>query len=264
MHNNTTESGGGDPSAFFGIYRTMKNINILLAGIPLTIRLRHPDFLSLLEPYRTNLPPVTEVQVPMEHIDRVRRLYTPETAEAYIEATESASFASAALLPYNRAVFHAVAFTWENRGYLVTAPSGTGKSTQYALWKKLCSDSVQIINGDKPLLSFDSSAIVIHPTPWAGKENMAQIRTAPLAGIIIVEQADEDSMKRLSSSEAAVKIFCQFLIPATEKKEAMIVAAMTDRMLRETPIWLFRNRGLLEGTKICRDTLAQYEKERAK
>ena len=242
----------------------MENRNILLAGIPLAIHLRCPDSLFLLEPYRTDLPAVAEVQVPMEHIDRVRHLYAPGVSDAYIEATEIATFAGGALLPYKRAVFHAVAFCWENRGYLLTAPSGTGKSTQYALWKRLCGDSVQMINGDKPALSFEPSAIVIHPTPWAGKENMAQIRTAPLSGIIVLEQAGEDSIRLLSPREAAAKIFCQFLIPAAETKEAVIVAAMTDRMLRETPVWLFRNRGLLEGTRICRDMLAQYEKERAK
>ena len=83
---------------------------------------------------------------------------------------------------------------------------------------------------------------------------MAQNRTAPLSGIIVLEDEGEVSKLLLSPREAAAKIFCQFLIPAAETKEAVIVAAMTDRMLRETPVWLFRNRGLLEGTRICRDT----------
>ena len=93
---------------------------------------------------------------------------------------------------------------------------------------------------------------------------MAQIRTAPLSGIIVLEQAGEDSIRLLSPREAAATIFCQFLIPAAETKEAVAVAAMTDRLLRETPVWLFRNRGLRDGTKICRDALLQYEKERNK
>ncbi len=230
----------------------------------MAIHLRYPDSLFQLEPYRTDMPSITEAQVSEEHIERVRHLYVPDTAPAYIEATEIATFACQALLPYQRAVFHAVAFTWQDRGYLLTAPSGTGKSTQYALWKKLCGDSVQIINGDKPALSFAETTITIHPTPWAGKENMAQIRTAPLAGIIVLEQAKEDTIQLLAPKEAIARIFCQFMIPAEQPSEAIAVAAMTDRILRETPIWLFRNRGLLKGTEICRDTLAQYEKERAK
>ena len=163
----------------------MENINILLAGIPLTIRLRYPDSLFLLAPYRTDLAPVAEAQVPTEHIERVRHLYTPDVSTGYIEATEIAAFAGGALLPYNRAVFHAVAFTWQDRGYLLTAPSGTGKTTQYALWKTLYGSEVQMINGDKPALSFEGERITIHPTPWAGKENMSQMRTAPLAGIVL-------------------------------------------------------------------------------
>lgn len=242
----------------------MENINILLAGIPLTIRLRYPDSLFLLAPYRTDLAPVAEAQVPTEHIERVRHLYTPDVSTGYIEATEIAAFAGGALLPYNRAVFHAVAFTWQDRGYLLTAPSGTGKTTQYALWKTLYGSEVQMINGDKPALSFEGERITIHPTPWAGKENMSQMRTAPLAGIVLLEQAQTDEIRLLQPTEAIARIFCQFMIPAEQTEEAVAVAAMTDRLLRETPVWLFRNRGLRDGTKICRDALLQYEKERNK
>lgn len=241
----------------------MENINISIAGIPMAIHLRHPDSLFKLEPYRTDAAPVAQARVPEEHIARVRHLYTPEVSDAYIEATEIATFACQALLPFHRAIFHSVAFTWQDRGYLLSAPSGTGKTTQYALWKTLCGSEVQMVNGDKPALSFDGERITIHPTPWAGKENMSQMRTAPLAGIILLEQAHTDEIRLLSPKEAIARVFCQFMIPAEREEEAVAVAAMTDRILRETPVWLFRNRGLLEGTRICRDALLQYEKERA-
>ena len=242
----------------------MENINIQLAGIPVAIHLRYPDSLLQLEPYRTDTPPIAQAQVPEEHMAMVRHLYTPEVSEAYIEATEIATFACRALLPFHRAIFHSVAFTWQDRGYLLTAPSGTGKTTQYALWKTLYGSEVQMINGDKPALSFEGERITIHPTPWAGKENMSQMRTAPLAGIVLLEQAQTDEIRLLQPTEAIARIFCQFMIPAEQTEEAVAVAAMTDRLLHETPVWLFRNRGLRDGTKICRDALLQYEKERNK
>lgn len=242
----------------------MESINILTANIPLTLHLQYPDYLFLFEPYRTEKTPVTEAALSPGHIEKARRLYHPDAPPAYIEATEIASFAGAALLPFHRAIFHSVAFTWQDRGYLLTAPSGTGKTTQYALWKTLYGSEVQMINGDKPALSFEGERITIHPTPWAGKENMSQMRTAPLAGIVLLEQAQTDEIRLLQPTEAIARIFCQFMIPAEQTEEAVAVAAMTDRLLRETPVWLFRNRGLRDGTKICRDALLQYEKERNK
>lgn len=240
----------------------MESINILTANIPLILHLQYPDYLFLFEPYRTEKTPVTEAALSPGHIEKARRLYHPDAPPAYIEATEIASFAGAALLPFHRAIFHSVAFTWQDRGYLLTAPSGTGKTTQYALWKKLCGDAVQIINGDKPALAFAESEIMIHPTPWAGKENMAQRRTAPLCGIIILEQAQTDELWLLPKREAISRILCQFLLPYEQPEEAAAVAGMTERLLREIPVWLFRNRGRIDGTRLCRDALLQYEKER--
>lgn len=242
----------------------MEKITLNLAGIPVEIHLRYPDHIPLLLPYHTDCPPVASAAVPSEYIERRRPLYEPNATTTFIEACEIATFACQALLPFHRAIFHSVAFTWQDRGYLLTAPSGTGKTTQYALWKTLYGSEVQMINGDKPALSFEGERITIHPTPWAGKENMSQMRTAPLAGIVLLEQAQTDEIRLLQPTEAIARIFCQFMIPAEQTEEAVAVAAMTDRLLRETPVWLFRNRGLRDGTKICRDALLQYEKERNK
>lgn len=242
----------------------MKKTIVHIAGIPIELSYHYSDSMPYLERFRTDETPIVKAEVPTAYIERRRPMYEPGTPAFYIEATESATFASQALLPYQRAIFHAVAFTWQDRGYLMTAPSGTGKTTQYALWKKLYGDEVQMINGDKPALSFAESEIRIYPTPWTGKENMGQMRTAPLCGIVVLEQAQTDEIRLLSPKEAIARIFCQFMIPAEEPKEAKIVAAMTDRMLRETPVWLFRNRGTMEGTALCHDALLEYEKEHTK
>ena len=41
------------------------------------------------------------------------------------------------LLKDHRCVYHAVAFLYKNKAYLITAQSGTGKSTQLRNWMKL-------------------------------------------------------------------------------------------------------------------------------
>ena len=49
----------------------------------------------------------------------------------------------------NRFLMHGAVLSWRGKGYMFTAPSGTGKSTHLALWKKYLGDEVEIVNGDK-------------------------------------------------------------------------------------------------------------------
>ncbi|MBQ9287785.1 MAG: hypothetical protein IJ212_05080 [Bacteroidaceae bacterium] len=75
------------------------------------------------------------------------------------------------LLSMNRCVFHAVAFKWQERAWLIAALPGTGKSTQYKNLKELYPNEISIINGDKPILEVgDKGIIMVHPSPWNGKE----------------------------------------------------------------------------------------------
>lgn len=67
-------------------------------------------------------------------------------------------------------LMHGAVVAWKDQGYLFTAPSGTGKSTHLALWKKYLGDQAEVINGDKPFLKVMEDEVWVYGTPWAGKE----------------------------------------------------------------------------------------------
>ena len=54
-------------------------------------------------------------------------------------------------------VFHSAAFWWRGKAYLLTGPSGIGKSTQLRNWMDLYPKETELINGDKPILCFDDN-----------------------------------------------------------------------------------------------------------
>ena len=140
---------------------------------------------------------------------------------------------------------------------LVTAPSGTGKSTHYCLWKLLCPDEIQIINGDKPIVYIENDEVFVTTSPWTGKENMSQRLTAKLGGIIILEQSDSNEITRLTVHESAGKVFSQFLFDCNTEQEAKTACRIAEKMLK-TPVWLLKNRGDIESAKLCRKTLQTY------
>lgn len=167
------------------------------------------------------------------------------------------------LLGYDRCLFHGVALCTDERAWLITAPSGTGKSTQYLRWKELYGDQVRLINGDKPILEFQSGGdIIVHPSPWMGKERWRGNGPAKLAGIIYLEQGKKNQICPMAVCEAVIPLYTQFLYRPEEKSEILQVSSMLDRILRTVPVWKLVNRGDLESARLTHDTVLKERRNR--
>jgi hypothetical protein len=57
-----------------------------------------------------------------------------------------------------------------------------------------------MINDDKPLLTVSNNEIIVYGTPYAGKDGLQTNKSAPVAAIVILHQAKENSIKRLDQS----------------------------------------------------------------
>ena len=135
---------------------------------------------------------------------------------APIEACESLCIyrAIAEQLPqFDRFVFHGAAIEYDGSAYLFTAPSGTGKTTHINLWHKYLGDKVDIINGDKPIISVDKTSTV-YGTPWAGKEGYQRNASAPLKAICILKQGKENKITKLELAEAVNHLMRQVYLPS--------------------------------------------------
>ena len=169
---------------------------------------------------------------------------------------------SNALLPFNRCVFHGTAFLWHDKAWLFSAPSGTGKTTQFRQWRRLYRDEVKIINGDKPILQFcDDGTIMVHPSPWKGKERMASMLKAPLGGIIYLQQGKENTIERMDSLDAAEPIYRQFLFLPETEEAVRRVCRMEDKLLRNIPVWELVNKGDAQSAELTHHTLTKWLEE---
>lgn len=248
---------GNRPSA---VLTGAMRAEISLARVPVGVTLVSDAYRPLLEPFRADGAPKIELSVTPEELAAARSAYAPGSADAYIEFMELCVKASDALLAYDRAVFHGAAFRWRGKAWMLTAPSGTGKTTQYLRWKALCGADVQIINGDKPVLAFDGKNITVCPSPWNGKEGMGQRISAPLGGIILLRQSGENRIRRLRAGEAVGPVFTQFLFSRACAEDVRAVCRMEDRLLRQVPVWLLENRGDAVSAALLRETLMEGKK----
>lgn len=241
----------------------MEKITIEFAGIPIRIGFNFNTYCEVFRHFASDKPPLAEVSMSMSEIESAFDFYAEDSdvvpTEAYVEELELGTKVSDKLIEYDCIVFHAAAFVWSGRAWLLSAPSGTGKSTQYALWKTLYGEKVQMLNGDKPILKKNSNGFSVHPSPWAGKENMGQNITAPLGGIIFLEQCNENSICRLTPAQAVGRVLVQFVFSRDNECQVRAVCRLEEEMLNSIPVYLLKNRGDFDSARLCHDFLEREE-----
>lgn len=245
------------PGQFIGNYMTEWLYCISLAGIPIEIRSRYE--LNIFGDFLTKETPILSIPLINEHRMGIPGQCYSETEIRNIELFELASAVSNKLLSFNRVIFHGVAFLWHEKAWILTAPSGTGKTTQYALWKKLYGEEIELINGDKPILSVnDDGRIYVYSSPWCGKERMHQLLKAPLGGMILLKRAMQNNISCLEKGEAVIPIYKQFLYCPDEDSTALKVCELEEKLLDSCRVWLLENRGNEASAEMTHDCLLHY------
>lgn len=141
-----------------------------------------------------------------------------EWSKAYLESLAVYRKICEYLIDFNTILFHCSAIKMNDKAYLFTAPSGTGKSTHTRLWKEHFGKQITIINDDKPLVEINNDVPIVYGTPYGGK-SMIQVNTyAQVAGIVILNQAKENKIIRLSEREAYPMLLNQSYRPGSIEK----------------------------------------------
>lgn len=141
------------------------------------------------------------------------------------------------LLNYNGCLLHASAVVIDNEAYLFSADCGTGKSTHTSLWLKYLNEkSPYILNDDKPAIRIMEDGIYAYGTPFSGKHDISKNAKAKLKGICFIEQASQNSIKRIEPKEAITLFFEQTLRKLTKEQMLKLLDVM-DILLKEIPIY---------------------------
>lgn len=179
-----------------------------LAGHPIGVRCRYPYLPALCGAYLTRRAPEWVAEAGEADLARENpegKNYPP----GYLESLAIYRQICERLAAEDVVLFHGSALAFGGKGYLFAAPSGTGKSTHARLWREEFGDQVTMINDDKPLLHISPGQVTVYGTPWGGKDNLQTNMHAPLAGILLLRQAGENTIRPLSPREAFPRLMGQ-------------------------------------------------------
>lgn len=236
------------------------------------------EFCLLTEPLRPGSPPVhTEAGT---HIYRTEqgwlRIYSPLTAE---DGCQVACFLSSdgknklcypasmwdfyasplrcihllgaetVLLRHDALLLHSAVVELNGKAILFAGPSGAGKSTQAALWAQHL--GAEILNGDRCVIRRTPAGFYGGGSPWSGTSGIYRRESAPIAGIFLVEQAPENSVRRLGAAGFPA-LFSQTIVNTWDTQYMERLGDLFAELLGQVPVYRLRCRADAEAVETAR------------
>ena len=170
-----------------------------IAGVVMRISIQNTYTLDMFKKYEYfgDKPYVEDIYLSYEEFKKDCEL-NPEFPAYYVENLALLKrIMKVLLLNHNAMLFHGSSISYNNKGFIFTAPSGTGKSTHTKLLKNLLKDKVEYINDDKPIIKLDGDKVLVYGSPWNGKHGLGDNIQAPLKAICLVTRGETNSIVKI-------------------------------------------------------------------
>ncbi len=138
------------------------------------------------------------------------------------------------LLPYGRVILHSSAVAHGGQAILFTAPSGTGKSTQAALWETHL--GAEILNGDKVIISADSEPPIAYGGPIAGTSRIYRDAQAPIRAIVYLRQGQTNQLEFLNRRRAFMALYSQVVKSPDDMEFNQALIPLIEKIVEKVPV----------------------------
>ena len=138
------------------------------------------------------------------------------------------------LLHHGVLFFHASQIGFGDKGILFTAPSGTGKTTQAKLWRKF--RGAEILCNDRTL----TDGQLTYGFPMDGSEPVITGERRSLGAIVVLEQAPENTVRRLRPREILPHLMPQLVLDTWDPDSAAAAMNLLLNLIPQTPVYLQR------------------------
>jgi hypothetical protein len=150
---------------------------------------------------------------------------------------------------------HASLVEKDGYGVVFLGPSGMGKSTQAKLWVE--HQGADFIIGDRPGLRRIDGQWIGFGMPWDGKDGIRQQKQVPIRALISLEQAPENSIRRLTKQEAMIVLLNQVMMPMWDDAAMALLTPLMGQLATEIPFYHLKNLPNKEATELTRKTICE-------
>lgn len=133
---------------------------------------------------------------------------------------------------------HGVTMLCGNEIVVLSAPSGTGKTTLARLLEKYC-DAI-MINGDFAMLSVSNEGVIFEPTPFCGTSGRCLNHRVKINRIVFLSQSPINQGHDLFGREAMMYFMNNSFIPTWDPKMQLAIRTNIMKCISNLRVSLFR------------------------
>lgn len=202
-------------------------MHISVAGICFRIEHRY-KLPPCMKPFLVDGEPQYVISVSDEEIEAERAL--TQHTNGYLEFVCIYRKIAELLPDHDAFVMHGAVVCMGENCYLITAPSGTGKTTHVKLWHTAYPEA-WVLNGDKPIIRKVGDRFIACGTPWNGKERFGVPGEVPLKGIAMLRRGADNSISASSGREMVSFLMKQVYIPKDPLRRIHMLELLNDCLL---------------------------------
>ncbi|HZS41918.1 MAG TPA: hypothetical protein VFF06_34045 [Polyangia bacterium] len=150
-------------------------------------------------------------------------------------------------------LMHGAAIAGPNGGFLVAGPSGAGKTTMARAAHGL--PGARVLSDERSVVRPTADGWVIDGTPWYGEGQFAERATVPLRGVMWLEKSDRDEIAPMAGARALANLYRCHFAPYWSTANAERTLDNLERLVREVPVHLLRNRQGGDGARMLLERL---------
>lgn len=158
----------------------------------------------------------------------------------------------AVLLRQNAFLLHSSVVHYGGKAVLFSGPSGMGKSTQARLWQKHL--GAKVVNGDRALIQWRGGGFCAGGSPWAGTSGIYCPDSAPIAAIVLLQQAEENRMERLGR-QSFIPLFTQTVTNSWDEDFMQRITDLFARLLEQVPVYRLSCRPDEDSVRLAHRTI---------
>ena len=155
-----------------------------------------------------------------------------EAVDELFYGFRAAFFYLAAL--HGKYALHSASNYYQEKAWLYSASSGTGKTTHVKLWEKLY--AVPVLNGDLNLLGMEKDEVFVYGIPWCGTSGVYTTKKYPLGGIILLKRGTENRVCKLPQDERQLYTAQRMISPAWTEKQVDDSLLFAEKFSNRIPI----------------------------
>ena len=186
--------------------------------------------------------------------DIVHLMNTPLSHQQFVLGNATMIAYAYATADKKTVLMHASVVSLEGRGYLMTAPSGTGKSTHTRLWRQ-CFDQCELVNDDNPVVRIEQGKAMVYGSPWSGKTPCYRNVCHPVGAYVRLFQEPENNIHPYQPLEAYAMLLPAMSSMVWDKRMQTGVSKTVAEMVRLSPMYRLGCRPDEAAARLCRDTI---------